>query len=37
MWKLKDDENELTVLRVTVAGKKDKKQVKYTYDMASHF
>jgi saccharopine dehydrogenase-like NADP-dependent oxidoreductase len=36
MWKLNDDENELTVLRVTVTGKKDRNQVKYTYDMLTY-
>ena len=32
-WDLKDDEDELTILRVTVTGKKDNKKVRYTYDM----
>ncbi|MCK5768651.1 MAG: saccharopine dehydrogenase NADP-binding domain-containing protein [Candidatus Atribacteria bacterium] len=36
-WKLKEDEDELTVMRVMVQGKKDGKRLHYTYDLLDYY
>jgi len=36
-WKLKEDEDELTVMRVMVQGKKDGKRLRYTYDLLDYY
>jgi saccharopine dehydrogenase-like NADP-dependent oxidoreductase len=36
-WKLKEDEEELTVMRVMVQGKKDGKRLRYTYDLLDYY
>ncbi|WP_422448538.1 saccharopine dehydrogenase family protein [Thermoanaerobacterium sp. DL9XJH110] len=37
MWKLKEGEKEFTVMRVTVKGKKDGREIKYTYNLVDYF
>ncbi len=36
-WKLKDGEEDFTVFRVIIEGKKDKKRVRHTYDLFDKF
>jgi len=36
-WELKDDEEELTVMRVVVQGKKGEKRLQYTYDLLDYY
>jgi lysine 6-dehydrogenase len=33
MWELKDDEEEFTIMRIIVEGEKDKKKIRYTYNL----
>lgn len=32
-WELKDDEDEFTVMQVVIEGRKDRKRLRYTYDL----
>jgi len=36
-WKLKEDEEELTVMRIIVQGKKEEKRLCYTYDLLDYY
>ncbi len=36
-WELKEDEEELTVMRVIVQGKKGEKKLRYCYDLLDHY
>lgn len=36
-WELKEDERDLTVMRVVVEGKKDQKRLRYTYGLLTFF
>jgi len=36
-WELREDERELTVLRVVVQGKKEQKRLRYIYDLLTYF
>ena len=36
-WKLKEDEDELTVMRVMIQGKKGGKRLRYTYDLLDYY
>jgi len=36
-WQLKENEDELTVMRVVVQGKKDGKRLRYTYDLLDYY
>lgn len=36
-WELKEDEEELTVMRVIVQGKKGEKKLQYTYDLLDYY
>lgn len=36
-WELKEDEEELTVMRVIVQGKKGEKRLQYTYDLLDYY
>lgn len=37
MWKLKEGEKDFTVMRVTVKGKKEGREIKFTYDLVDYF
>lgn len=37
MWELKEGESELTVLKIIIEGEKDKKKLRYTYDMLDYY
>jgi len=37
MWEMKEDDHDLTVLKLIVKGKKNGKEVKYTYDMLDRY
>lgn len=36
-WELKEDEEELTVMRIIVQGKKEEKRLRYTYDLLDYY
>ena len=37
MWEMKENDHDLTVLKLIVTGKKNGKELKYTYDMLDHY